>query len=419
MTIGAAGTLNQGDYVKFLKEFYVGTVVADLVYKNHPWLAIVPKNPEVRGNIYPKPVRYANITGQSALYATAHANQGPATRDRWELSHIDNYAKATVSNKVIELSLGSPAAFREALTDAVDSAYSAFGNDTHFELLAKHAKGARAVIVTATNEVASGEVVLGAGEARYFERGMVIQHSDSPQASIIAEERVVISVNRATDTIVYGTDLSTPDGFTVPGVATDFLYRSGDFDAKADSLATWLPGSSVTSDLFKTIDRTDDPTRLAGVDASTGSVDATAPLLDDLIQTGANLYREGSSPDICLLNPVDHAALAFETEKRAARYVKVGATSGSLSFSALEIMTGAGAVPVVSDPGLAEDSMAMGEKSAVELFSAGGLPRMFKKDGSFYHREETADSLAFYLFGFYNQCIQAPVKWAYTTSFKA
>jgi len=39
---------------------------------------------------------------------------------------------------------------------------------------------------------------------------------------------------------------------------------------------------------------------------------------------------------------------------------------------------------------------------------------MFKKDGSFYHREEAADTLAFYLFAFYNQCIQAPVTWAYT-----
>ena len=53
-------------------------------------------------------------------------------------------------------------------------------------------------------------------------------------------------------------------------------------------------------------------------------------------------------------------------------------------------------------------------EGAVELFSAGGLPRMFKKDGSFYHREEAADSMSFYLFAYYNQCVQAPVKWAYS-----
>lgn len=398
--------LTQSDYTSFLKEFYVGTVVADLVYKNHPWLAIVPKNPEVRGNVYPKPIRYANITGQSATFANAHTNQGPATRDRWECTHIDNYAKATVANKVIELSLGNPAAFREALTDAVDSAYSAFGNDTHFELLAKHAKGARAQVAS----VASNVLTLGAGEARFFEVGMKVNRSDSTQAALdgAPEIEVIEAVDRINDTITLVSEFSTVT------VATDYIYRDGDFDAKADSLPAWLPGSAVTSTLFNGIDRTADSTRLAGVDASSGSADATAPYLDDLIKTGARLYREGSSPDICLLNPVTHGNLSFETEKRAARYVKVGATSGSLSFSALEIMTGAGAVPVVADPAVAEESMFMGEKSAVELFSAGGLPRMFKKDGSFYHREETADTLAFYLFGFYNQVVQAPVKWAYT-----
>lgn len=407
-----ATPLTQTAYESFLKEFYVGTVVADLVYKNHPWLAIVPKNPEVRGNVYPKPIRYANITGQAATFADAHANQGPATRDRWELTHIDNYAKATVANKVIELSMGSPAAFREALTDAVDSAYSAYGNDVHFELLAKHAKGARAVVTSVASLPTIG---LGAGEARFFEVGMILNRSDSTQAALdgAPETEVVASVDRVNDTITLVQD------FTTATVVGDFLYRAGDFDAKADSLPAWLPGSSVSSVLFNGIDRTADSTRLAGVDASTGSADGTAPYLDDLIKTGARLYREGSTPDICLLNPVTHAKLAFETEKRAARYVKVGATSGSLSFSALEIMTGAGAVPVVSDPALAEEAVLMGEKSAVELFSAGGLPRMFKKDGSFYHREETADTLAFYLFGFYNQCVQAPVKWAYAADITA
>jgi hypothetical protein len=396
--------LEQADYVTFLKEFYQGTVVADLVYKNHPWLAIVPKNPEVRGNVYPKPIKYANIVGQSALYATAHANQAPATRERWELSHIDNYAKATVSNKVMELSMGNPAAFREALTDAVDSAYSAFGNDVHFELLAKHAKGARAKVAS----VASLVLTLGGGEARFFEVGMKVQRSDSAQTALdhSGEEQTITAVDRIADTITLDSD------FTTVTVGTDFIYRSGDFDAKADSLPTWLPGSGVGATAFNGVVRTADPTRLAGVDGASGSASAT-PYTADLIETGARLYREGSAPDICLVNPVTHGLIALETEQRG-RYAKVSSTSGSLSFSALEIMTGAGAVPLVADPAVVENDVLMGERSAVELFSAGGLPRMFKKDGSFYHREEAADTLAFYLFGFYNQCIQSPVKWSFT-----
>ena len=408
MAIGSAGTLEQADYVTFLKEWYQGSVVADLCYKNHPWFGMVPKNPNVRGNVYVKPVRYANIAGQSALYADAHANQAPAQRERWEMTHVDNYAKATVSNKVMELSLGDPAAFREALTDAVDSAYNAFANDVHFELLAKYSDGARTQLPTQTT---GGLVMdLNPGDARFFEKGMVLQHAVSPYSALAdsAEKEVVDKVDRINDKITLVADWTT--GFA----AGDRIYRSGDFGIKADSLPTWLPGSGVGTDLYNGINRTADPTRLAGIDGVKGTTSGYL-YTEAMIKTGARLYKEGSSPDIALLNPIDYASFAFEIEQTGARHVKTSSTEGNVSFSAIEIMTGSGAVPVVADPALAEDSMLMGERSAVELFSAGGLPRMFKKDGSFYHREETADTLAFYLFGFYNQSLQAPVKWAYTS----
>ena len=222
-----------------------------------------------------------------------------------------------------------------------------------------------------------------------------------------AKKRIVDAVDRANDTITLDADFTT--GFA----AADRFYRSGDFGIKADGLVAWLPGSGVGATAFNGVVRTADPTRLAGVDGVKGT--GTAPYLNSLVLTGAALYEQGQAPDICLLNPVDQANLAHETELRGARYAKVSSTSGSLSFSALEIMTGAGAVPVIADPAVAQDTSFMGKKSAVELFSAGGVPRMFKKDGSFYHREEAADTLAFYLFAFYNQCIQAPVTWAYTS----
>ena len=407
MAIPSTGVLNQLDYVSFLKEWYQGTVVADLVYKNHPWLGMVPKNENVRGNVYPKPIRFANIVGQSALYASAHTNQAPAQRERWELTHVDNYAKATVANKVIELSMGSPAAFREALTDAVDSAYSAFANDMHFELLAKFPKGARAQIPVG-GAAGAPALQLGPGEARFFEVGMKVTHSLAAQLNVLdgGELATVAAVDRANDIITLAADW-----VTTGAADEDFIYRAGDFDAKAASLSAWLPGSGVGSDPFFGVDRTADPTRLAGVDGITGTA-TDLELTDSLIATGAEVYKEGGSPTLVLLAPADHAKLAFETEQRG-RYAKVSSTSGSISFSALEIQTGAGAVSCVSDPAVVPNSYYMLDLSSIEMFSAGGAPRMFNKDGSFYHREETADTLAFYLFGFYNQLVQNPGSCSY------
>jgi hypothetical protein len=393
------------DFADFLKEWYRGAVVADLVNKNHPWLGLVRKT-EARGNFVVRPVKYANVTGQSALYATANTNIGPAARERWTSYHIDNYVKCRIENKIIELSLGDDASFRAALTDEVDSAHSAFANDLHFELLARHAKGARAKAGDQSGYTLP-EIKLGTGEARFFEVGMKVQRSDSGQASLdhSGEEENVAEVDRANDTITLTSD------FTSATVATDYIYRSGDFNVKADSLASWLPGSGVSGTAFNGIVRSVDPTRLAGVDGVKGS--GSYPYLSYLVQTGARLYLQGQAPNICLMNPIDVAGLAIETEGRGARYDKLTATSGTLSFTSLEVATGGGVVPVVSEPAVGSDTAFMGDRDAVELYSAGGVPRMFDKDGNFYSRTTDADSISFYLFGFYNQIVQSPVSWSF------
>jgi hypothetical protein len=396
--------LQQADYVTFLKEWYQGTVVADLVYDNNPYLGIVPKNTNVRGNVYPKPIRFANVTGNSALYATADANQGPATRERWENVHIDNYSKASVSNRVMELSLGDPAAFREALQDSVDSAFNAFANDMAYELFGDgtgtrgvvSAGGAPQSVPSATN------VPLGLGEARFFEVGMVLQHSLAAGASLLntGEESIVTEVDRALD------QLTIAPAWTTVSIATHKLYRSGDFDAKANGLPAWLVvGASPGT--FLGVNRDLDPTRLAGVQGTTGATSGSE-ITESLVLTGADLQAQGGKPNLILLHPTDRAALALETEFRGGRYAKVTSTEGNISFSALEIETGAGPVPVLSDPNMTPNKSYMIDTRTHELFSAGGAPRMFKKDGSFYQRAVSLDEISFYLFGFYNLSIQNP-----------
>jgi len=396
--------LTQADYVTFLKEWYQGTVVADLVYDNNPYLGIVPKNPNVRGNVYPKPVRYANIAGASALYSTANTNQAPAKRERWECTHVDNYAKATVENKVMELSMGDPAAFREALQDAVDSAFSAFGNDMAYELFGDGTGSRGTVSAGAAPQSAPSatNVPLGTGESRFFEVGMVLQHAASPYSALLngGEETTVTAVDRNID------QLTISPAWTTTSVATHRIYRSGDFGIKADGLQAWLV-NGTTPGTFNGVDRNEDPSRLAGVDGVTGTTTGSE-ITESLVLTGAALQAQGGKPNLIILHPTDRATLALETEFRGGRYAKVSSTEGNISFSALSIETGAGEVPVISDPNCQQNVGYMLDTRTNELFSAGGVPRMFGKDGNIYHREENADTLAFYLFGFYNLCIQNP-----------
>jgi hypothetical protein len=392
----------QSDYVTFLKEWYRGAVVADLTYDNHPFLGLVPKDTDVRGNTVVNPIRYSNTTGRSNTFAKAHANVGAASRERWEQQHISNYSKAAVENKVMVLSEGSDAAFQQALTDEIDAAHGAFANDLDFEIHSD-GTGARGIVVDTIDTL-----VVDLDTARNFEVGMVVQHTDTDDALLNSGDEVTITaVNRTSvpPTITLSADWSTTT------IATHKIIQSGDAAAKVDGLAAWLPGSGVSADPFNGVVRTADPSRLAGLDGVKGTT-STLLITDALIQTGAQLMKEGGSPNLALLAPVDFADLALETEARG-RYAKLGATSGNLSFSALEIQTGAGAVPCVSDPQVLADTLFMLDTRVISLFSAGELPSLFNRDGSFYHRSETADEISFYLYGFYNMIVKQPGRCAF------
>jgi len=399
----------QTDYVTFMKEWYRGAVIADLTYDNHPFLGLVPKNNEVRGNIVVRPIRFGNTIGRSATFAKADANVAAPKRERWESAHIANYSKAAVENKVIVLSEGNDAAFRQALTDEVDATHGAFANDLDHDIHGDKS-GKRAIV--AAGGITAG--VIDVDDARNFEVGMVLQHTDASDVLLDGgEEEVVVAVNRNSSppTVEVLTDWT---GTTT--IATHRLIQSGDNNLKADGLAAWLPGSGVSATPFNGVVRDVDPTRLAGVDGVKGTTTGLI-LTDALVQTGAAIMKEGGRPNLALMSPVDYADLSLETEARG-RYAKMGATEGNIMFSALEIQTGAGAVPVVSDPQVLEDTLFLLDTRVIELYSAGALPSMFDRDGNFYHRTETADELNFYLYGFYNMIIQEPGRCSFNQDIK-
>jgi hypothetical protein len=389
------------NYEKFMKELYRGSYVADLTYDTNAVLALLPKNTKTGGTKYIKPVRYSHITGRSALFATADANIGPAGRLRWEMDWTDHYVKAAVDNKAVVLSRqGGDAAFRALLTDEVDSAHSAFANDVEIELHAD-GTGTRGVATEAFAATTAGYVGVGAGQASNFNVGDVVQYLDASNAlQDSGEEQIVTEVDRDNDMIGLDADWS---GTIAAGHK---IILSGDANVKANGFKAWLPGSGVGATAFNSIDRTVDPARLAGIDGVKGTLSGLL-VTDCLVQTCAKIARQGGKPNLGLLGSGDFADLALETEARG-RYAKLGATEGNISFSALEIQTGAGAVPVVADRHTNDDEAFILDTRAIELYSAGPVPSLFNEDGSFYHRTEAADVLEFYLFAFYGLSIQDP-----------
>ena len=393
----------QTDYASFLKELYRGSTVADLCYDSNAVLALLPKNPNTGGTKYIKPIRYSFVNGRGADFSIARANVSAADRDRWEMDWTNHYTIAAVTNKAMELASGAgrDGSFKDLLVDEVDSAHQAFANDVEIELH-EDGTGRRADAAEAVGATTALWFAVGAGQASNFDKGMVIGHLDSTGAAIGAgnETAVVTAVDRGGDRIKVAAD------FTTALAATDIIVLYGDANSKASGLKAWLPGSGVAATLFNGVNRQSDATRLAGVDGVKGTLSGLL-ITDGIVQTTAQIIRQGGKPNLALVSAADFADLANETEARG-RYAKVGASTGTVSFSAIEIATPAGMLPVVPDRHTEDDNAFILDTRKIEVYSTNSLPSLFNKDGSFYHRTETADELSFYLYGFYGLSIQEP-----------
>lgn len=388
------------NYADFLKELYRGSTVADLCYDSNALLALLKKNPNTGGSKYIKPIKYSFPNGRGATYATARANVSAPSRERWEMDWTNHYVICGVDNKAMELASGAgrDGAFKDLLVDEVDGGHMAFANDVEIELH-EDGTGVRGV---AQGAISGSDITVGAGQAANFDVGMVLVHLDASDNLLDAgEEQVVTAVDYANDVITVDADWSGTA--TVSGHK---LVLSGDQNAKAKGLKAWLPGSGVGATAFNGIDRTANPTRLAGVDGVKGTLSGML-ITDSLVQTTAQIIRQGGRPNLAMVSAGDWADLALETEARG-RYAKVDATEGSVSFSGIEVATGAGSVPVVADRHTQDDQAFVLDTRKIEVYSTNALPSLFNRDGSFYHRELTADEISFYLYGFYGLSIQEP-----------
>ena len=311
----------------------------------------------------------------------------------------DHYVEASVTNKAIELAAGAgrDGAFKDLLVDETDVTMESFANDVEIEFH-QDGTGTRGV---ATGAIATLTISLQEGQGVNFNVGDNLVHLSSADALLDAGEvQVITAVDRDNDTITVDAD------WTTPTAAGHKFVLEGDQNLKANGFKAWLPGSGVSATAFNSIDRSVDPSRLAGVDGVKGTLSGLL-ITDALVQTCAKINKNGGRPNLALVSPEDFADLALETEARG-RYAKVSATEGSISFSALEVMTGSGAVPVVADRHTQSDQAFILDTRKIELYSTNSLPAMFKRDGSFYHRTEGVDALYFYVYGFYGLSIQQP-----------
>lgn len=286
-----------------LKELYDGQVVENLVYADNPALAMVPKKTDFGGKYKPIPIITGVSQGRSATFSNAQGNQSPVQVESFLLTRVSDYSIATIDNQTMLASKTDKMAFLEGSKLVIDGAIRSITNSLAGALF-RSGTGSIGAISTITTGVI---VLTNAQDVVQFEINMVLQANATDGGTPRVALGYVVAVNRSAGTLtVSATGLGGSPGTPASWAAADFLLVQGDNNLKAKGFAAWLPTvAPTTGDNFFGVDRSVDPTRLAGVryDGSAQSIE------EALIDSSSLLAREGGKPNVCITNFASYSAL--------------------------------------------------------------------------------------------------------------
>lgn len=395
-----------------LKELYTGDdFMKDLVYKKNPAFALINKDESpsgFAGKYIPVPMIYGTPQGRSATFSDALGNQTAPALKSFFVYRVSNYAIATITNELLEATKDNAGAFVDEAKLVVDTAFRSLSNDICSDLFGT-GTGSRGQIGAISTAGGVTTITLKeASDVVKFEVGMVLVASATDGATPVASTSVLItSVNR-----VSGVIKGTPTGAPATDWSADyFLVQLGDLvtsgsNLKVSGLGAWLPKVAPTSgDSFWGVDRSADPTRLAGVryDGSSQTIE------EGLIDAAALVAREGGQPEMCFVNFATYSALEKALGSKV-QYVDVHHEEADIAFAGMKIHAPYGPISVIPDRSCPAKTAYMLQMDTWKFRSLGKAPHIltYGMEGLEGLRTGSADALEIRLGMYGNLICNAP-----------
>ncbi len=389
-----------------LKEWYNGQRVTELMYKQSPILAMIPKK-AIGGKSYPLPNRISTPQGRSATFASAQANKTPSKFSQFLLTTTQDYALASIATNVALASEDPTGAFVDAMKEEIDGAWRALKRAAEWKLWAD---GVGTIGLVASVSSANPEVITlsNPDDSVRFELGQTLQVRNSAALGTIRSfatgitQAVVIGVDRSAGTITLDVDNS---GNTDTIVAGDAIMVVGDYLNGFQGIKSWIPDSAPSSTPFFGVDRTQDVFRLSGGRASY----LTTPYDEAVIDAARILNQQGKQPDYLFLNYAQYKQLEKTLGARV-RYESVRpkgingeALSAEIAFRSIVVAGPEGDIKVFADKDVQAGRGYMMTMDAWQYCYYGSEPFMLLNlDGNNILRESGADAYEVRL-GTYNQ----------------
>lgn len=289
----------------------------------------------------------------------------------------------------------------------VDTAFRSLSNDIASDLFG-NAKGSRGTIGTISGTSTVTITLANASDVVKFEVGMVIVAAATDGGTPVAGDSIAItSVNRTSGVIV-GTATGTPGSDWGQGY---FLIQQGDLvtsgsNLKISGFGAWLPTAAPTSgDSFWNVDRSVDPTRLAGVryDGSSQTIE------EALIDASSLVAREGGQPEMCFVNFATYSALEKALGSKV-QYIDVHHEEADIAFAGMKIHAPYGPISIIPDRSCPAKTAYMLQMDTWKLRSLGKAPHIltYGMEGLEGLRTGTADALEIRLGMYGNLICNAP-----------
>lgn len=354
--------------IAVLKELYVDNsdFMKDLVYAKNPAFALIPKNESTEGlagKYIPVPIQFADPMGRSHTFANAQGNQTPNQYNSFFVYVIQDYQLVTITNLLIEQTKSNAGAFVDEMKRQMDGGIKNLSNNMAFELFGS-GTATRGVIGSTITNPSTGVyqfTLQNPQNVVQFEVGMTIQASATDGGAPInagVDLATVSSVNRATGviqfTVVSGapqTNWANGNYVTVQGdipptggSGSGPLGATGSYLA-ASGLSAWVPATDPAStDSFWGVNRSTDPTRLAGL-----RYDATSYSIEEGVVNALGFAnREGADPDTMVLNFQSYTALENALGAKV-QYVDIKHEEAAIAFEGIRFHSAYGYVTVFAD----------------------------------------------------------------------
>ncbi len=376
-----------------LKTYYTDEAVQNTVYKKNPLFAMLSKNTSWTGRTYDIPIQTGISSGsRSGDVSVSLGNKDTNKYQVFSLTSNDDFNAISITRKIMKQSGNNRGAFFTAKTREIDGMLQALSNSISHALF-RNGGGAIGQVSSTSAPSTTTFTLNEIEDVVHFERGMRLQASaadgsTSTDTLLDAGATGVISaVNRDTGVITSSSNWTAQ----IPSLTTSsFLFPEGDFggtggnatSGKVRGLGAWCPRSAPGSTTFFGVNRSVDPTRLAGV-----RVDGAAMTILEALRAGASrVGREQGEIDTYFMSWQKYNDLVTELDNKV-QYTQTG-ISVDVGFDAIRIVGMGRPIKIYADRNCPDNIYFGLMMESFELISYGNVPEMVDEDGLTMLREK-------------------------------